>query len=64
VASVSDGHFVHVVKATEAGAYGYPCCGDLALAERGGSQICQVCFWEGNDQDDHDAGLVRGGPDG
>lgn len=26
--------------------------------------ICPVCFWEGDGQDDHDVAVVRGGPNG
>ncbi|WP_268249705.1 CPCC family cysteine-rich protein [Streptomyces anandii] len=29
-----------------------------------GWQICPVCFWEDDGQDDHDADRVRGGPNG
>ena len=36
------------------------CCRFLTLHERGGFDICKVCFWE----DDHDASIVRGGPNG
>jgi hypothetical protein len=25
-------------------------------------EICAVCFWEDEGQDDHDAGEIRGGP--
>jgi hypothetical protein len=32
------------------------------LDERGGYDICKVCFWEDDGQDDHDADEVRGGP--
>ncbi|MFG1660373.1 CPCC family cysteine-rich protein [Micromonospora chersina] len=28
------------------GPYACPCCGYLTLDERGGSEICPVCFWE------------------
>ncbi len=41
-----------------------PCCGFLTLGERGGFEICPVCFWEDDGQDDADAALVRGGPNG
>ncbi|WP_455962165.1 CPCC family cysteine-rich protein [Methylorubrum aminovorans] len=37
-----------------------PCC--RTLNERGGFEICPVCFWEDDGQDDHDADIVRGGP--
>jgi hypothetical protein len=39
-----------------------PCCGFRTLPERGGYDICPVCFWEDDGQDDHDADIVRGGP--
>jgi hypothetical protein len=42
--------------------YKCPCCGFKTLLERGGYDICEVCFWEDDGQDDHDADEVRGGP--
>jgi cysteine-rich CPCC protein len=42
--------------------YKCPCCGYLTLPERGGDDICPVCFWEDDGQDDHDADTIRGGP--
>jgi hypothetical protein len=44
--------------------YRCPCCGFRTLKERGGYNICPVCFWEDDGQDDPDAGIVRGGPNG
>lgn len=44
--------------------YACPCCRHLTLDERGGHEICPVCFWEDDGQDDHDADRVRGGPNG
>jgi hypothetical protein len=44
------------------GPYICPCCGYRTLLERGAYDICQVCFWEDDGQDDHDADVVRGGP--
>lgn len=41
-----------------------PCCGCKTLSERGGFDICQVCFWEDDGQDDYDADVKRGGPNG
>jgi len=41
-----------------------PCCGCLTLRERGGFEICPVCFWEDDGQDDPDVDDVRGGPNG
>jgi Cysteine-rich CPCC len=43
-------------------AYRCPCCHFVTLRERGGYEICPVCFWEDDGQDDHDAKEVRGGP--
>ena len=39
-----------------------PCCRYLTLRDRGGFELCPVCFWEDDGQDDHDASVVRGGP--
>jgi hypothetical protein len=41
-----------------------PCCGFLTLEERGGFELCPVCYWEDDGQGDHDADVVRGGPNG
>ncbi len=41
-----------------------PCCRYKTLAERGGYEICPVCFWEDDGQDDRDAEVVMGGPNG
>jgi len=41
-----------------------PCCRHLTLTERGGFDICPVCYWEDDGQDDKDASMVRGGPNG
>ncbi len=41
-----------------------PCCGCKTLGERGGYEICKVCFWEDDGQDDYDADIVRRGPNG
>jgi hypothetical protein len=44
--------------------YRCPCCGAKTLDERGGFEICSVCLWEDDGQDDHDADVARGGPNG
>lgn len=44
--------------------YACPCCGYLTLDSRGNYEICAVCFWEDDGQDEHDADVVRGGPNG
>jgi hypothetical protein len=41
-----------------------PCCKYKTLSERGGFEICPVCYWEDDGQDEHDADVVRGGPNG
>lgn len=40
------------------------CCSSLTLHGRGQDEICPVCFWQDDGQDDHDADEVRGGPNG
>ena len=47
-----------------AGPFRCPCCGCLTLGERGNYDICPVCFWEDDGQDDGDAAVARGGPNG
>ena len=45
--------------------YPCPCCGHLVFEEPPGSDdICLVCFWEDDGQDDRDADEVCGGPNG
>lgn len=39
-----------------------PCCGLPTLEERGVYEICPVCWWEDDGQDDPQADEVRGGP--
>jgi hypothetical protein len=46
------------------GPYACPCCGYITLQSRGGYDICLVCRWEDDGQDDEDADEVRGGPNG
>jgi hypothetical protein len=41
-----------------------PCCGSRTLLVRGGFEVCPVCFWEDDGQDDDDADQVRDGPNG
>ena len=52
----------NVVKPAGERKYPCPCCGYRTLAERGMYAICPVCFWEDDGQDEHDADVVRGGP--
>ena len=44
--------------------YTCPCCGYLTLDERGGYDICELCNWEDDGQDDPHADEVYGGPNG
>jgi hypothetical protein len=44
--------------------YPCPCCGFKTLYWRGNYEICPVCYWEDDGQDEHDANEVRGGPNG
>lgn len=44
--------------------YACPCCGFLTLTERGGYEICGICDWEDDGQDDPRADEVWGGPNG
>ena len=39
-----------------------PCCGYATLETRGQFEICPICFWEDDGQDDVDAHEEKGGP--
>lgn len=41
-----------------------PCCGFKTIETRGNFELCPVCYWEDDGQDDADADVVRGGPNG
>lgn len=41
-----------------------PCCFQRTLEERANFEICPECGWEDDGQDDADAHIVRGGPNG
>jgi len=41
-----------------------PCCKYKTLYGRGGFEICPVCYWEDDGQDEPDAEKVLGGPNG
>lgn len=51
-------------NSSEPAAVRCPCCHYRTLPERGHYDICPVCFWEDDGQDDHDADEVFGGPNG
>jgi len=42
--------------------YACPCCGYPTLGSLGEFEICSLCGWEDEGQDDADADLVRGAP--
>jgi hypothetical protein len=44
--------------------YPCPCCGYPTLMDRGGFEVCWVCYWEDDGQDDPYADQVWGGPNG
>ena len=55
--------YKNVFKPTEAvPTYRCPCCHAKTLYGRGHYEGCPVCFWEDDGQDNHDADIVRGGP--
>jgi hypothetical protein len=39
-----------------------PCCRCKSLTKRGEFEVCPICYWEDDGQDDHDADVIRGGP--
>jgi hypothetical protein len=41
-----------------------PCCRQKTLEQRSTFEICPECGWEDDGQDDHNAHVVRGGPNG
>lgn len=41
-----------------------PCCSCRTLNERGAFEMCPVCWWEDDGQDNADADVARGGPNG
>lgn len=41
-----------------------PCCGYPTLEERANYEICDLCNWEDDGQDDHDSAKSFGGPNG
>jgi hypothetical protein len=44
--------------------YRCPCCGYKTLYGRGGFEICEVCYWEDDGQDEVDKDIALGGPNG
>lgn len=44
------------------GMYACPCCGYATISEPANYEICRICFWEDDGQDDPDAHECHGGP--
>jgi hypothetical protein len=44
--------------------YRCACCHYKTLFGRGGFEICPVCYWEDDGQDDPDTEIALGGPNG
>jgi hypothetical protein len=42
--------------------YRCPCCKFKTLHGRGQDEICKVCFWHDDGQDEEEADQIRGGP--
>ena len=42
--------------------YACPCCGYATLAEVANYEICEICFWEDDGQDDPEQNECFGGP--
>jgi hypothetical protein len=40
------------------------CCGYRTLSTPGAFELCPVCWWQDDGQDESDADVVRGGPNG
>lgn len=57
-----DSEAVCELTTIEGSMYRCPCCTSHTLDERRGYEICPVCFWEDDGQDNEDADTVRAGP--
>jgi hypothetical protein len=53
-----------VAKWSDGKTYRCPCCDFRTLHDRGHDEICPVCFWEDDGQDEQDADAVWGRPNG
>ena len=54
--------FDNYIKESNLDLFTCPGCGYPTLSERGGYEICAVCNWEDDNQDDPNADEVLGGP--
>lgn len=60
--SVRRRRYTNTVLSAEGGPYACPCCGFVTLPQRGAHDLCPVCYWEDDGQDDQDADVVRRRP--
>jgi hypothetical protein len=58
------GHQVSALEGAPAPLLPCPCCGLRTLDFRGDYEICPVCWWEDDGQDNEAASRVQGGPNG
>ena len=56
------GHQASAIEGEPASLEPCPCCGFRTLGSRGNYEICPVCWWEDDGQDNDDASMVKGGP--
>jgi Cysteine-rich CPCC len=57
-------HYSVIEPVQESMMYRCPCCCYKTLGERSGYEICDICFWEDDGQDEQDTNVIRGGPNG
>jgi hypothetical protein len=62
IADISRQRHASAMTSSAGPPYPCPCCGNRTVGELAGYEICPVCFWEDDGQGDHDADVVRGGP--
>lgn len=55
---------VTIQPINESNIFRCPCCKFKTLHGRAQFEVCPVCFWEDDGQDESEASEVRGGPNG
>ena len=56
--------FNNYILENHLGLHTCPGCGYPTLSERGGYEICNICNWEDDNQDNEEADKIWGGPNG
>ena len=56
--------FDNYILENHLGLHTCPGCGYPTLSERGGYEICNICNWEDDNQDNEEADEIWGGPNG